>query len=131
LRLLLLLGCVVLFLTRTVSAEVDEQNTLIVANSKAWKPFSYLNENGEPAGILIDLWRAYGKANNVRVEFYLVDWNQSLEAMKSGKADVHGGLLWSAKRDHFLDYAAPIFTIETQLYLSDRLMGTDVNLFYS
>ncbi|MHC6529185.1 transporter substrate-binding domain-containing diguanylate cyclase [Vibrio proteolyticus] len=129
LRLLLLLGCVVLFLTRTVSAEVDDQNTLIVANSKAWKPFSYLNENGEPAGILIDLWRAYGKANNVRVEFYLVDWNQSLEAMKSGKADVHGGLLWSAKRDHFLDYAAPIFTIETQLYLSDRLMGTDVNLF--
>ena len=42
--------CMLLFLTSFASA--SNKQTLIVTNSKAWKPFSYINEEGEPAGIL-------------------------------------------------------------------------------
>ncbi|POB69359.1 sensor domain-containing diguanylate cyclase, partial [Vibrio vulnificus] len=68
-----------------VSAEEQERKTLRVANSKAWKPFSYLAEDGSPRGILIDLWKLYGEQNGVDIEFVLVDWNDSLTAVEEGK----------------------------------------------
>ncbi|WP_394145135.1 sensor domain-containing diguanylate cyclase [Vibrio atypicus] len=102
--------------------------TLRVANSKAWKPFSYLNDQNEPAGILIDFWREYGKANDVHIEFVLLDWNDSLLAVKEGKADVHAGLMWSESRDLFLDYGDALFRIEAQLYYSQLALGTDIDL---
>lgn len=119
--------CMLLFLTSFASA--SNKQTLIVTNSKAWKPFSYINEEGEPAGILVDYWNEYGLKNNQNIEFLLLDWNDSLEAVRSGRADVHSGLLWSETRESFLDYNAPIMSIDTQLYISSRLMGSDVSLF--
>jgi hypothetical protein len=76
-------------------AHVSEPNALVVTNSKAWKPFSYLTEDGEPAGILIDYWKAYAEKNHVRIEFLLLDWDESLRAMEEGKAHVHAGLIYS------------------------------------
>lgn len=112
-----------------VSAEEQERKTLRVANSKAWKPFSYLAEDGSPRGILIDLWKLYGEQNGVDIEFVLVDWNDSLTAVEEGKADVHAGMLWSEPRELRFDFAEPIMTINTQLYLSQRIITTDLNFF--
>ncbi|WP_157617596.1 transporter substrate-binding domain-containing protein [Vibrio mexicanus] len=102
---------------------------LTVTNSKAWKPFSYISETGEPSGILVDFWNAYSRNNNVQIEFLLLDWNESINAVKDGRADVHGGLLFSSPRDEFLDFGNDIIVIDTQLYISQRLIGTDVNFF--
>ncbi|MGF1696339.1 sensor domain-containing diguanylate cyclase [Vibrio lamellibrachiae] len=104
------------------------ENILRVANSKAWKPYSFINNEGEPEGILIDFWRKYAKENNVEITFVLVDWNDSLEAVKDGRADVHGGLLWSEPREKFLDYAEPLFEIETQLYYHQSDVGNDITI---
>ncbi|MDA0118913.1 transporter substrate-binding domain-containing diguanylate cyclase [Vibrio sp. T11.5] len=104
-----------------------EQQTLKVANSKAWKPFSYINNDGEPDGILIDLWREYGQRNQIKIEFVLMDWNESLQAVKSNQADVHAGLLWSEPRDQFLDFGDALINIETQLYYSQSLVGSGID----
>lgn len=109
------------------SAELNaKESTLKVANSKAWKPFSYLDEHNEPAGILIDFWNEYAKRNQVEVEFVLLDWNESIVAVREGKADVHAGLMWSKPREEFLDYGEPLFTIETQLYYSQEALTMDI-----
>lgn len=102
---------------------------LVVANSKAWKPFSFIDQNGEPDGILIDYWREYGRKNNVEIEFLLLDWQDSLDAVRDGKADVHAGLLWSEQRDSYLDYAPSLLTIDTQIYISQKLIGTNLDDF--
>lgn len=103
------------------------ESTLKVANSKAWKPFSYLDEHNQPAGILIDFWREYAARNQVEVEFVLLDWNESIVAVREGQADVHAGLMWSKPREEFFDYGEPLFTIETQLYYSQEALSVDVN----
>ncbi|WP_394201729.1 diguanylate cyclase [Shewanella waksmanii] len=110
----------------TVSASNE---TLVVANSKAWKPFSYLDSNNQPQGLLIDYWQAYGDINNINIEFKLTDWNQSLALVRNGKADVHAGLLWSNQRDQFFDYLPGLITIETQLFFANALLGTSVESF--
>ena len=107
-------------------AHVTEPSALVVANSKAWKPFSYLTEDGEPAGILIDYWKAYSEKNHVRVEFLLLDWDESLRAVEEGKAHIHAGLIYSKPRDEYLEFGAVIMPIDTQLYLATELVGLNV-----
>ncbi|WP_052079714.1 transporter substrate-binding domain-containing protein [Vibrio navarrensis] len=112
----------------TFAAEEDSvKKKLRVANSTSWKPFSYVAEDGSKRGILIDLWQRYGEKNGVEIEFVLSDWNDSILAVRQGRADVHAGLLWSDKRDTFFDFADAIMTINTQLYLSQRIITSDLN----
>lgn len=102
---------------------------LVVANSKAWKPFSFINADGQPDGILIEYWLEFGKNNDVEIEFLLLDWQSSLDAVKQGQADVHAGLLWSEGRDSYLDFTSSIMSIDTQLFISQELIGTNLDDF--
>ncbi|MBW3698503.1 sensor domain-containing diguanylate cyclase [Vibrio sp. T187] len=106
-----------------------EQDKITVANSKAWKPFSYLDESGNPSGILIDFWKAYSEKSGVEIEFVLTDWGASLELVRDNKADAHAGLLWSAPRDEYLDYSDTLFSIDTHLFMVQKYIGTDLNYF--
>ena len=56
---------------------------IIIANSATWPPFSFLDHNGQPQGLLIDLWNEWAKENNHDVKFKLVDWNESLELIRT------------------------------------------------
>lgn len=94
---------------------------LVVAHDANYPPFSFLAENGSPQGYLIDLWKAFGRANTMAVEFRLGSWQQSLDMVRSGEADVHGGLFFSKRRDSFLDYGSTITDLSTYLYMLDSL----------
>lgn len=102
---------------------------LIVTNSKAWQPFSYLNEEGEPDGLLIDLWREYGRVTGRPIQFKLVDWQASLDLVRNGQADVHGGLLWSPERNLVYDYGQALSHVDSQLFFANSLRGSDVNYY--
>lgn len=120
LSLMLLVFCSFLFSSVVNAAE---QQKLIIANSKAWKPYSYIDDQGKPSGILIDFWLAFGQVNNVDIEFKLMDWNDSLEAVKYGKADIQAGLIRSPSREKYLDFGEPLLEIDTQLYVHQRFLG--------
>ncbi|WP_083700038.1 diguanylate cyclase [Shewanella sp. UCD-KL12] len=133
------IGCVIsIFLPANTSIASDtkykqdlfsQDKELVIANSKAWKPFSYIDKYGEPQGMLVDFWKEYGRVNGVKVSFLLTDWNDSLQLVRQGKADLHAGLLWSESRDEYLNYLDGIVEIETQLFFSSSLLGTDVDTF--
>ncbi|WP_253649564.1 diguanylate cyclase [Vibrio sp. Y29_XK_CS5] len=117
---------IVAFHSSAVYGHETKQGTLVVANSKAWKPFSYLTPDGEPQGILIDFWREYSVRNDVHVKFLLLDWEESLLAVKEGRADIHAGLIFSAERNQYLNFGTVIMPIDTQLYVNSDLLGIDV-----
>ncbi|SBO08501.1 putative diguanylate cyclase AdrA [Vibrio mediterranei] len=127
-KVVFVLIALILFTNSTLAIE-RSPDTLIISNSKAWKPYSYLDENNQPAGILIDYWRAYGVANDVEVQFKLVDWQSSLDLVKNNQADVHAGLLWSKTRANYLEFGSEIFEIDTQLYFHSGLQSFNVNSF--
>lgn len=123
----LIVLCCSLYLPSVSASELPSK--LTVANSKAWKPFSYLDGNGNPKGLLIDYWYEFGRVNNVDVEFILVDWNESLQLVKEGKADVHGGLLYSEGRDQYLEYSRSLFDIHANLYISTYIAGKPIESY--
>jgi diguanylate cyclase (GGDEF)-like protein len=113
----------------SANSGAETEKPLRVANSKAWIPFSYLGENGEPKGILIDFWNEYGKSTGREIEFILTDWNESVDMVKRGEADVHAGMLWSEKREGTFDFADTFTSITTHLYFDHHIANVDVDSF--
>ena len=119
-------GLLLLALALPAWAKAPEE-PIIITNSKAWQPFSFINESGQPDGLLIDLWREYARVTGQKIEFRLVDWQGSLDLLEGGEADAHAGLLWSAERDKLFDYGLPLTQLDSQLFFSRELRGNDVH----
>jgi HD-GYP domain-containing protein (c-di-GMP phosphodiesterase class II)/ABC-type amino acid transport substrate-binding protein len=62
--------------------------------------------NNQATGMLIDIWKEWARVNNHKLIFIEAPWDETLELIKSGKADVHAGLYYTQERDQFLDYTA-------------------------
>nr|WP_282446645.1 sensor domain-containing diguanylate cyclase [Shewanella sp. 1CM18E] len=127
--------CSFILISISTFAQADESNSnlsntslsLVVANSKAWKPFSYIDDNGQPSGLLIDLWNEFGNANHIQITFLLTDWEESIDLVRQGKADVHAGLLWSSQRSAFFDFGNNLAKLDGQLFVNKSLLNLDVS----
>lgn len=119
-------GLLLLALALPAWAKAPEE-PIIITNSKAWQPFSFINESGQPDGLLIDLWREYARVTGQKIEFRLVDWQGSLDLLEGGEADAHAGLLWSPERDKLFNYGQSLAQLDSQLFFSSELRGTDVH----
>ncbi|MDR2549527.1 MAG: transporter substrate-binding domain-containing protein [Desulfobulbus sp.] len=84
-RLILLL---LLMLHGACTTHATEQEHLVVAGLIQAYPYSYLDEYGEPAGIHVELAQAVAEAAGVQVEIQLMAWDEALQALESGRADV-------------------------------------------
>ena len=99
---------------------------LTITHSASYPPFAFINEQGVPSGYLIDLWKAFGEANNTSITFKLVPWKKSLELVKDGKADLHAGLFYTKERDEYLTYGPTITQIFTDLYAHKSLPDEEI-----
>ena len=109
-----IVACVMLTAT-AIRAETPKR--LVVAHSANWIPYAFLNEKGEPEGLMIDLWRLFGKKNDVEITFKLVDWPDTFELVRRGEADVHGGLAITETQTDFLDFSREVARIRTFLFV--------------
>jgi len=100
--------------------------TLTITNSATFPPFSFLDDAGKPQGLFIDLWSEWAKQNNQKIKFVLVDWNKSLELVRSGEADIHAGLFKSAKRERYMDFSDGLFQLTTGLFVSTAFNVQDI-----
>jgi len=109
----LLIAVFLVCATRALAGAVPTH--IIVSQDANYPPFSYM-DGDIPTGYLIDIWKAFGQANNIEISFLLGSWQDSLDFVRTGQADVHGGLFYSEDRDQFLDYGPTITDISTFLY---------------
>ena len=78
----LLSGC------KTSNLESDESNLpVITLGSDNYPPYNYLNEDGNPTGIDVDLATEASKRLGYRVEVVYIDWEKNKELLESGKID--------------------------------------------
>lgn len=89
---------------------------LTIAGSRNLPPFTMLNEDGDPAGIGVELWRLWSQKTGRRVQFRFTDIDQSLLDLKQGRADVHVGMLQSPQRSEWLTFSRPYLRAPGTLY---------------
>ncbi|WP_166668745.1 diguanylate cyclase [Thiohalophilus thiocyanatoxydans] len=111
--------CLTLVLPMVALAANEETHApLVVSQDHSWPPLAFRDRHGEPHGLLVDLWRALGEEMGRPVQFELVNWPQSIEQVRDGRAAVHGGLFRSPERAQFLDFSQPLLPLETVLFVS-------------
>lgn len=91
--------------------------TVVVAMARNFPPFMFIDNNGLPAGMLVDFWRLWAKKTNQKIEFRQTNRIDTLNDLGSGDADVHSGLYRNADRDRWVDYSRPIYEISSSHYV--------------
>ncbi len=66
---------------------------MTVALQAHFAPFSYENDQGEPEGILVVLWKKWAEENHTKIRFLLGDPPKPLRWLMAGDADVYGGMV--------------------------------------
>jgi len=116
-------GYIALFFCACVyAAEVPEvaagtpQKPLIIAVDADFYPLSFIDENGEVAGLFIDIWREWSRQSNRAIEFKYSTWSGTLDNIKTRAADIHSGLFPSQSRAEWLDFSKPFYGIGSTLF---------------
>ncbi|MFC1857022.1 transporter substrate-binding domain-containing protein [Thermodesulfobacteriota bacterium] len=99
----------------SASANISPER-ISIAYCKDSVPFHFTDESGQPAGIMIDLWRLWSKKTGIAVNFVEADWDETLSMVGSGAADAHAGLFFTEERDKFLDYGAKLTKTDTHYF---------------
>ncbi|MBF0621229.1 MAG: transporter substrate-binding domain-containing protein [Magnetococcales bacterium] len=116
-------------ITRKWTARGDEK-ALIIAMDRDYPPLTKMTSFGEPAGLLVDFWRAWAKKTGHEVRFRMSNWADTIKAMQNGEADIHSGLFLNKERLAFLEYSKPIYQINSSFYYRrDSKLPDDPNLF--
>ncbi len=87
------------------SALAKDRPLLIVGDDVYYPPYSFLDENGEPAGFNIDLITALTKAIGYDVEIRLDEWSKVREALEKGEIDIIGGMSPSEERKEIYSFS--------------------------
>lgn len=97
----MLLASMLLLINVTVQADNDRQvipeardaAVLKVVLNDQQPPLAYAGTAElESNGFLVDIWRAFGEAENIDVEFIFQTHEQALQLVQQGEADLYGGV---------------------------------------
>lgn len=84
-----------------IGCSTQAQNTEIVSPlpaslkigiSSDTYPYMFMDDQGQPAGLVVDYWRQIAKQQGIRAEFIAADWADTLRMLDTGLIDLHGGL---------------------------------------
>ena len=123
----LLSGC------KTSDLESDEFNLpVITLGSDNYPPYNYLNDDGNPTGIDVDLASEAFKRLGYRVEVVYIDWEKNKELLESGKIDCIMACFSMEGRLNDYKWAGPYISSrqviavnkDSDIYTLDDLKGT-------
>ena len=90
--------------------------TLVIAMYKDFLPFTFLNAEGQPAGIFVDIWRLWAEKTDRKIEFRLTSWKGTMDNLRNGDADIHSGLLRYEARESWVDYSQAIYEMRVSTF---------------
>ncbi|WP_319542075.1 transporter substrate-binding domain-containing protein [uncultured Pseudodesulfovibrio sp.] len=115
----------VLLLILSAPSMAGQRQKLIITHDANYEPLVYKDEQGLPQGYLIDFWKHFGEANNIDISFKLGSWEESMDWVRNGQADVHAGLFFTMERATFLDFGEPITGLSAAIYITKGLTWND------
>jgi len=83
-------------------------------------PYTYEDDKGAAQGLAVDLLRLWSEKTGKKVEFLLSDWDDSLNNVRHGSADIHSGLFRSDNRTEWFDFSDPFYESSSSLFHLDR-----------
>ena len=120
--LVLLVLCIVTHQANS-STEQTATTPLVAVLGEDSYPFQFVDDQGMAAGLLVDLWNEWSRVTQTPIVFVARHWPDSLEQLKSGKADIHLGMAKTDLRQIDFEFAEPIAEVNTNLYVNKQIVG--------
>ncbi len=87
-KLVIMLMAAILLTTGLAACSTADSNTLKVGIDLKFPPFSYLDEDGNPAGFEVDIAHAFGEFMGMEVEIVNTDFGLLIPALETGDVDI-------------------------------------------
>ncbi|MCH7864946.1 MAG: transporter substrate-binding domain-containing protein, partial [Proteobacteria bacterium] len=120
-----LLSAMVLAWSASFFAPAAKADRISVAYCIDCVPFQFKDEDGQPAGLIIDLWRLWSEKTGSEIDFRGASWDETLNMVRDGKADAHAGLFFNDERNTFLEYGAALVETDTHFFTHKDLPAID------
>ncbi len=91
------------------SSNPEFKQTYSIAINQTSYPYHFENEQGQPDGIMVDLWKLWAKKQGVNIEFKHSNWQATIDHVKQGDIDIHAGLMATEKRSDSLAFTRTFF----------------------
>ncbi len=85
------------------------KDTLVISMSRNFYPFTFINTEGKPAGIFVDIWNLWSEKTGQKTEFLPSTWNETLENIKNSNADIHSGLAVTHEREEWMIFSQELY----------------------
>ena len=87
-------------------------------------PFKFVNNSGQPDGILIDFWKLWSEKTGIPVEFKDGDFLSTIEMVKEGRADLNAGIFLSEEIEKYLDFSEHVLKVDYYIFIHKKLFNT-------
>ncbi|MGB5748527.1 MAG: transporter substrate-binding domain-containing protein, partial [Desulfobacterales bacterium] len=115
LRIFILVLVALLSLAAAMTATAADELKIVYNVGVA--PLKFEDALSRPAGLFPDLWRLWAKKTGKQIQFVKVDsFEESLQLLKDGKADLHAGLFKTPEREKFLDYSEQLLALDYYIF---------------
>lgn len=99
-------------LTQTVSSK-----TIKIMHQKNYYPYAFINDEGEPDGVIIDYWKLWSIKNSINIEFIHSDNPNYINDLINGKADIISGMKFNENWVDSINYTEYILRVNTTIFL--------------
>lgn len=99
----------------------------IVGGDFDYAPYSFIDENGKPAGLDIDIMNAIAAETEITFNYQLSEWTDALNSIESGKIDVLLSIIYSEDREKLVDFTQPIHKGYYSLYIRKSLPFKEIS----
>ena len=97
--------------------QASDPERISVAYCTDCVPFHFSNTQGEPAGMIVELWQLWSEKTGIAIDFHPASWAETLQRVRDGRSQVHAGLFFNEQRDHYLDYGSALAKTDTHVFL--------------
>ncbi|CAB1059372.1 diguanylate cyclase/phosphodiesterase (GGDEF & EAL domains) with PAS/PAC sensor(s) [Olavius sp. associated proteobacterium Delta 1] len=116
-KLRIYLSVIVVFLCLSATLSATTTDELKIVYSVGVAPLKFEDAASRPAGLLPDWWRLWAQNAGRKIKFVRAEsFKESLQLLKDGKVDLHGGLFKTPQREKFLDYSKPLLALDYYIF---------------
>ncbi len=96
------------------------KDSYIVGIDDSYKPYSYIDKDGNPTGFDIDSMRWIAEKKGIKVTFTAVHWDAIIPALEAGKIDmVYSGMSITPERLEVVNFSDPYWIVNQDVVVRE------------
>jgi diguanylate cyclase (GGDEF)-like protein/PAS domain S-box-containing protein len=104
-------------------AQAEPVSEITIVSDDNYPPYLFKDADGNTVGIVADTWKLWEQKTGVKVTLLAIVWEQALQQLQSGRADVIEMIYQDPERERRFSFSAPYATLPVGIYAHKSIGG--------